>query len=330
MRHPRNGEPDLSFWRQAFGRKGALPDCALNAPRGRRFPSPAGRVTCRASMPELPEVEFARRSLVRWFDGHRLVRTEADKKARTFRGAKVADFLKVKGALKSALRRGKYLLLAFSDGRGLVAHLGMTGKFVKRRPTEDVPYSRARFVLDSGDVIHFRDPRLFGRIEPAPASKLAEVGAVAALGRDPLVDGLTPEQLEDALGRSKQDLKVALMDQSRLAGLGNIHAAEALFRARLHPGRKPTSLSKAEWGALAKAIDDGITFALEEEGDDGEIDYVEEPGAPNPFLVYGRAGEPCRRCKAIIKSFTQGGRTTHYCPSCQPKHPKHPKQRSTP
>lgn len=278
-------------------------------------------------MPELPEVEFARRSLVRWFRGHRLVRAEADRKARTFRGAKVADFEKLSGALASANRRGKYLMLAFSDGRGVVAHLGMTGKFVKRPAGQAEPYSRARFVLDSGDVIHFRDPRLFGRIEPAPAAKLPEVDAVAALGVDPLVDGLSAEQLEAAIGRSKQDLKVALMDQGRLAGLGNIHAAEALFRAHLHPARKPQSLSRAEWAALAKAIRDGIAFALETEGDGEEIEYVEEPGATNPFLVYGRAGEPCPRCKTTVKAFTQGGRTTHFCPSCQPKHPK-PTKRS--
>jgi formamidopyrimidine-DNA glycosylase len=273
-------------------------------------------------MPELPEVEFARRALLRWFDGHRLVRVEAEKNARTFRGAKVGDFLELSGVLQSATRRGKYLMLAFSDGRGVVAHLGMTGKFVKRKAGEAVPHSRARFVLDSGDVIHFRDPRLFGRIEPAPAAKLASVKSVAALGRDALVDGLTAADLEAALGRSKKELKVALMDQSRLAGLGNIHAAEALFRARLHPRRRPASLSKAEWAALAKAIHAAIAFALQAEGGGDEIEYVEEPGAPNPFLVYGRAGQPCRRCKTLIQTFAQGGRTTYFCPSCQPKTPK--------
>lgn len=279
-------------------------------------------------MPELPEVEFARRCLARWFRGHRLVRAEAEKKARTFRGAKVADFEKLKGPLVSAERRGKYLLLTFGGGRGVVAHLGMTGKFLKRPPADVVPHSRARFVLDSGDVIHFRDPRLFGRIELAPAEKLRQVDAVAKLGVDPLVDGLSPAQLEAAVGDSKQDLKVALMDQERVAGLGNIHAAEALFRARLHPARKPASLSKAEWAALAKAIGDGIRFALEVEGDDDDIEYVEEPGVANPFLVYGKKGERCPRCRTPIAALPQGGRTTYFCPSCQPKKPQ-PKKRSS-
>jgi formamidopyrimidine-DNA glycosylase len=275
-------------------------------------------------MPELPEVEFARRSLVRWFHGRRLVRVEVDRRARTFRGAKVADVEALSGELVAAARRGKYLLLTFSQGRGLVAHLGMTGKFVKRPAGEAVPYSRARFVLDSGEVVHFRDPRLFGRFEPAPADSLAQVKAVAKLGVDPLVDGLSAAQLEAAVGASRQALKVALMDQARIAGLGNIHAAEALFRARLHPARQPASLTKAEWAALAKAIAEGIRFALEVEGDDDEIEYVEEQGAPNPFLVYGRAGEPCPRCKATVKALPQGGRTTYFCPACQPKRPASP------
>ncbi len=271
-------------------------------------------------MPELPEVELTRRALARWFDGHRLVRADADPKARTFRGARVADFLRLRGRLERAARRGKYLLLEFSKGRGLVAHLGMTGKFVKRPAGVAEPFSRARFVLDTGEVIHFRDPRLFGRFEPAPAAALARVKAVAALGRDPLVDGLTVAQLRAAVGPSRQDLKVALMDQARVAGLGNIHAAEALFRAGLHPHRKPGSLSEDEWRRLHGAIHAAIAFGLAEEAAE-ELQYVEEPGAENPFLVYGRAGEPCPRCGATVKASTQGGRTTHYCPSCQPLRP---------
>jgi len=269
-------------------------------------------------MPELPEVEHARQTLKKWFKGHALVAARADRKARTFRGARVADFEKLKGRLTRADRKGKYLLLGFSNGQGAVAHLGMTGKFVKRRPGVDEPYSRARFVLDSGEVIHFRDPRLFGRIEPTPAAALDEVKAVKALGVDPLNDGLDGPALKAAIGKTSRALKVALMDQTRIAGLGNIHAAEALFRARLHPARKPKSLTDAEWRALAKAIHDTIAFALEEEEGD-EIEYVEEPGAPNPFLVYGRAGTPCPRCGTTVKSMGQGGRTTHFCPSCQPR-----------
>jgi formamidopyrimidine-DNA glycosylase len=265
-------------------------------------------------MPELPEVEIARRTLLKWFHGHSLARAEAEK-TRTFRSGGREEFGRLKGPLTRADRRGKYLMLAFGE-QGLVAHLGMTGKFVKRPPGKAEPYSRARFVLDSGEVIHFKDPRLFGELKPAPAGKLTEVPGVKKLGRDPLNDGLTWQQLRDAIGKTKLDLKVALMDQTRLAGLGNIHAAEALFRAGIHPARKAKTLSDNEWKALTRGIHKTLEFALEEE-DSEEIQYVEEPGTENPFLIYGRAGQPCRRCGTKVKSDTQGGRTTHFCPKCQ-------------
>lgn len=268
-------------------------------------------------MPELPEVEFAKRSLEKWTKGRSVVRTEADPKARTFRGSTIAEVEALTGRLVSIERKGKYLMLTFDGGKGAVAHLGMTGKFLKRPANTEMRWSRARFLLDSGEVIHFQDPRLFGRIEPVPAAKLKENKAVKKLGIDPLTDGLTPKQLEEAVGASKQALKVALMDQERVAGLGNIHAAEALFRAKLHPAREPKSLTPDEWKRLAKAIADGIRFALEVESGE-EIEYVEEPGAKNPFLIYGHEGEPCSVCKTKIATLDQGGRTTFFCPSCQP------------
>jgi formamidopyrimidine-DNA glycosylase len=268
-------------------------------------------------MPELPEVEIARRNLASWFHGRRVVKAEADD-TRVFRGAKRAKFSELTGRVEAVERRGKYLLLTFEGGRGLLAHLGMTGKFVRRPEGHVEPFSRARFHLDSGTVIHLADSRLFGRMEPAPAAKLHQLKTIQELGRDPLLDGLTGEQLQEAVGRSKQDLKVALMDQGRLAGLGNIHAAEALFRAGLHPARKPATLKPEEWQRLAHAIHETIEFALQEQAGEEPV-YLEESGSENTFLVYGRAGGPCSRCGAKVVSFTQGGRTTHACPKCQPK-----------
>jgi formamidopyrimidine-DNA glycosylase len=215
-------------------------------------------------MPELPEVEFARRSLTKWLDGRAVVRTEADPKARTFRGSDVKDVEALTGRVTSLTRRGKFLMIAFDTGKGAVAHLGMTGKFLKRASGVDEKWSRARFVLDSGEVIHFQDPRLFGRIEPVAAAELAANPSVSKLGVDPLVDGLTEAQLKAAIASSKQELKVALMDQERVAGLGNIHAAEALFRAKLHPARAPATLSDDEWRRLTTAIHDGAPPGLAE------------------------------------------------------------------
>jgi formamidopyrimidine-DNA glycosylase len=277
-------------------------------------------------MPELPEVEIARRSLQSWLKGHEVVRAQAEP-VRIFRGAQRRDFERVKGKLLKADRRGKYLLLQFSSGEGALCHLGMTGKFVRRPGNVTEPYSRARWVLETGEVIHFRDPRMFGRIEPAPNAKVPTLKAVVALGIDPLADGLTWQQLKAAVGKSKQPLKVALMDQSRIAGLGNIHAAEALFRARVHPARQPATLEDGEWKKLATAIHKSLSFALEAQVGD-EIQYVEEPGTKNPFLIYGRVGVPCIRCKTKVQSMSQGGRTTHFCPRCQPLKPKQKGTRS--
>ncbi|SEL77330.1 DNA-(apurinic or apyrimidinic site) lyase [Stigmatella aurantiaca] len=267
-------------------------------------------------MPELPEVEIARRNLVRWLDAHRVVKAEADD-TRIFRGAERAAFARLKGRVESLERRGKYLLFTFEAGRGLLAHLGMTGKFVRRAKGQLQPHSRARFHLEDGAVLHFADPRLFGRMEPVLAAQLPGLAAIQSLGRDPLVDGLTGPQLAEAVGPSKQALKVALMDQGRLAGLGNIHAAEALFRAGLHPARVPGSLTPEEWKRLARAIHATIAFGLKEQEGEEPV-YLEDRGAVNLFRVYGRAGEPCSKCKAPVESFTQAGRTTHVCPQCQP------------
>ncbi|MBS1150785.1 MAG: formamidopyrimidine-DNA glycosylase [Myxococcaceae bacterium] len=274
-------------------------------------------------MPELPEVEIARRTLVRWFEGHQVKRAEATK-TRIFRGAKPQAFEAIRGPLTRAERKGKYLLLSFGE-QGLLAHLGMTGKFLKRPPGEEVPYSRARFVLDSGEVIHFRDPRMFGRIEPAPAAKLWSLGVIQDLGVDPLTDGLDVERLKAAIGKSKQELKVALMDQGRITGLGNIHTSEALYRARLHPSRAPASLTGDEWKRLCEGIHAAIAYGLEEQGNVDEIQYVEEPGAPNPFLVYDRAGEECGNCNAVIEKSEHGGRSSYFCPECQPFVPGEPR-----
>ncbi|HYH97360.1 bifunctional DNA-formamidopyrimidine glycosylase/DNA-(apurinic or apyrimidinic site) lyase [Hyalangium sp.] len=267
-------------------------------------------------MPELPEVEIARRNLARWLHGRRVVKAEADN-TRVFRGAKRAKFAELSGRVESLDRRGKYLLLTFEGERGLLAHLGMTGKFVRRPEGRVEPHSRARLHLDDGAVIHFKDSRLFGRMEPAPAARLRQLRAIQELGRDPLADGLTPEQLREALVRSRQDLKVALMDQGRVAGLGNIYAAEALFRSGLHPARKPASLKPEEWERLTQAILETFRSALQQEQGEEPV-YLEEKDSENPFLIYGRAGTPCPTCGTKVQSFTQGGRTTHFCSKCQP------------
>ncbi len=147
-------------------------------------------------MPELPEVEIARRQLQRWMAKTPVLRAEAERTSRIFRGADPTHFERIAGRLRWVERRGKYLTLAFDNGWGTLAHLGMTGKFVRRPHGQQELYSRARFVLEDGHTIHFRDPRLFGRMEPGPVESLRALPVLQALGRDPLVDGLSARQLK--------------------------------------------------------------------------------------------------------------------------------------
>jgi formamidopyrimidine-DNA glycosylase len=275
-------------------------------------------------MPELPEVEIAARNLRKWTRGRTIARADADPKARyIFRPSSPAAFArKVAGARFGEIRRiGKHLLLSLErDGApvGLLAHLGMTGKWL-RRGAADPPsrFSRARLHLDDGAVLHFDDLRLFGRLRVVPGARFDEVPEVAALGADPLERGVDPGRLGEALARSRLPVKVRIMDQAILPGVGNIQASEALFRARVDPRRKGPSLSRREVKALADAVLASIRASIaEQEGP--EITYVEEPGSENPFLVYGREGERCPRCRrAEIRRIVQAARSTFFCPRCQ-------------
>jgi formamidopyrimidine-DNA glycosylase len=275
-------------------------------------------------MPELPEVEITARNLRAWTTGRRIEAVEADPAARhVFRPARPATFARaVAGASFGGIRRiGKQLLVSLErDGAplGLLAHLGMTGKWVRRAPSDPPPrFSRARFALDDGSVLHFADMRLFGRLRLVPGARFEEVPEVAALGPDPLEEGIDPDRLHAGLARTKLPVKVRILDQALLPGVGNIQASEALFRARIDPRRRSASLSRRDAGALARAILASVRESIaREEGP--EISYVEEPGSENPFLVYARAGERCPRCRrAEIRRVVQAQRSTFFCPRCQ-------------
>ncbi|HET8540654.1 MAG TPA: DNA-formamidopyrimidine glycosylase family protein [Anaeromyxobacter sp.] len=275
-------------------------------------------------MPELPEVEIAARNLRAWTRGRTLVRLEADPRARyVFRPSTPRRLARaLEGARFGEIRRiGKQLLVSLErDGKpvGLLAHLGMTGKWLLRRDSEPPPrFSRARLALDDGTVLHFADLRLFGRLRAVPGARFEAVAEVAALGPDPLEAGIDPDRLHEALARSRLAVKVRIMDQSILPGVGNIQASEALFRARIDPRRRSSSLSRREAGALARAILASVRESIaREEGP--EISYVEEPGSENPFLVYAREAERCPRCRrGGIARVVQAQRSTFFCPRCQ-------------
>jgi formamidopyrimidine-DNA glycosylase len=262
-------------------------------------------------MPELPEVEYATQRLRGWLSGKKI------------RSAHVPPSLVVRGPVEKLLagrkvtavdRRGKWIRIALSGGKLVYSHLGMTGKWV-RRAASDAPERFERARLDvSGASVRYLDPRMFGRLIAAD-----HVPAWDALGPDPLIDGVDVRALTERFSRTRRSVKETLMDQTVLAGVGNIQASESLWRAKIHPGRSAQSVAKdpKKMRALARAIQASIAFTLAQQGHEDEIAYVEEPGSDNPFKVYGRAGERCPRGDGKIRRVVQGGRSTFYCAACQ-------------
>jgi formamidopyrimidine-DNA glycosylase len=268
-------------------------------------------------VPELPEVEIASRQLRAWAKGRRITSAKAER-SRVIRGQSTQRFAQLAGhRLEDVERSGKWMLLRFDGGEGLLSHLGMTGKWIRRdRDAQPPSHVRATLELEDGHALDYRDPRLFGRLVRGKVEQLRKLPALAALGPDPL-PGVDTGRLYEVLRKTRRSLKEALMDQRTLAGLGNIQVSEALHRARLHPQRLGVSLSPDEAARLASAIGDALRAALEGEDSPEPITYVEE-GGENIFLVYDRAGEPCSNCGTAIERIVQGGRSTYFCPHCQP------------
>jgi formamidopyrimidine-DNA glycosylase len=274
-------------------------------------------------VPELAEVEIAARNLRRWTAGRAIRAVEADPRARRiFRPSTPAAFARaVAGARFGPIRRiGKHLLVALETRGaplGLLSHLGMTGKWVLRGDGEAPPrFARASFALDDGTVLHYADLRLFGRLRLVPGARFDAVAEVAALGPDPLEEGIDPARLAEALARSRLPVKVRIMDQRILPGVGNIYASEACFRARIDPRREARSLSRAEVRRLAKELVAAFHHGIARQ-ERPEIAYVEE-GGENPFFVYAREGERCPRCRrGRVVRVVQAQRSTFLCPRCQ-------------
>ncbi len=274
-------------------------------------------------MPELPEVEHAARTLRRLALGRRVERTRTDPRARRlFRPATPAAVTRaLTGArLEAVARHGKQLLLTLATPRGvlgLVSHLGMTGKWTGGPAAPPTGHARLSLWLDDGTALHYDDPRMFGRVRLVPGARFEALAEVAALGPDPLRHGIDAGALAAGLARTRRPVKVALLDQALLAGVGNIHAAEACWRARLDPRRRADRLSAAEVAALARGLRATLRYALSKL-DGPDIEYLEE-GGDNPFHVYGREGARCRHpgCGGAVRRIVQAQRSTYYCPGCQ-------------
>jgi len=266
-------------------------------------------------MPELPEVEVNRENLERWLSGKKIRRAVVrDRKVAGGKPVRKLVAALAGARVVSVSRRAKHLVLDLGSRGKVLAHLGMTGKFLLRRKTDvDPPGTRVVLELAVGERVVFQDVRRFGHFKLLDRQGEA---LLETLGVEPLSKEFSPRLLEALLRETRLPVKLFLMDQRRVAGLGNIYAAEALFLAGIHPSRPAQRLSREQARRLHAAIRRTLKESLAE-ARAPEITYVEEPEAENPFRVYGREGEPCPRCRQPIRRLPQGGRSTFFCASCQ-------------
>jgi formamidopyrimidine-DNA glycosylase len=281
-------------------------------------------------VPELPEVETVCRQLEPELEGRRIAALEVYDARWSRPLPPEALEAAVSGRTIAGLgRRGKYLLLGLYGGQTLVMHLRMTGNLVIPNGSTEERHLRARFRLDDGREVWFTDPRRFGEARLLDDADL-EAHFASRLGVEPLAEEFTPEALGAIAAGRSAPLKSFLLDQRGIAGVGNIYADEALFRARLHP-LSPAGSMKPEH---LEALRDGVVAALAAGIDGGGAsidDYRDGRGErgrmQDEFLVHTREGKPCPRCGGTIERIVVGGRSTYFCPSCQAKLRRKPRRR---
>ncbi|KCZ57668.1 bifunctional DNA-formamidopyrimidine glycosylase/DNA-(apurinic or apyrimidinic site) lyase [Hyphomonas chukchiensis] len=280
-------------------------------------------------MPELPEVETVRRGLAPVMEGaiiQSLLQNRAD--LRFPFPERFAE--RVSGArIERMGRRAKFLTLDLSTGEVLVMHLGMTGRFTVggnatadfHRPTgNDARHDHVVFRMQDGQTVTYNDPRRFGFMELWPAATFDTYPRLMAMGPEPLSNGFSAAYLDTALKGKATPIKAALLDQSVIAGLGNIYVCEALYRAGISPKRKAASIPGQRAARLAPAINQVIAEAIDAGGSSisdfanasGELGYFQ-----HRFDVYDREYKPCKACGAPIRRIVQSGRSTFYCGTCQ-------------
>ncbi|MGH2454744.1 MAG: bifunctional DNA-formamidopyrimidine glycosylase/DNA-(apurinic or apyrimidinic site) lyase [Candidatus Limnocylindria bacterium] len=290
-------------------------------------------------MPELPEVETVARDLQRWVAGAQITDAEV-RWERTIRHPQPARAFvaELRGAeIRSVDRRAKSVLIHLADGRVMTVALRMTGALIVAPPgTPDDPYARVVFRLADGRELRYRDVRKFGRIglweggglrsrkrRTAETATPYRVGDVFGRhGPEPLARSFSAARFAQRLERRSARLKTLLLDQSFVAGIGNIYADEALWRARLHPLRSADTLTAEEVRRLHRAVRSVLRQGIANRGA-SFADYVGPDGEPGAnaerLFVYRRTGEPCLRCGTPVRRMVVGQRATHFCPRCQPE-----------
>jgi len=270
-------------------------------------------------LPELPEVETTVRGLELVLKGRRIRRVEA--RRADLRRAFPHDLgQRLTGAMVTSLgRRAKYGLIDTDRGDTMIFHLGMSGAW-RVDPDELGKHDHLLIETDEGRRLHLRDPRRFGSVDLVPTDKLADWPAFKALGPEPLDGSIDGQWLKQRFAGRSAAVKLLLLDQRIVAGLGNIYVCEALYRARIDPRKPAGQVSRPKLEALAEAIPAVLEDAIRAGGSslkdfaapNGELGYFSKQ-----FDVYDREGEPCRGGSGVVRRIVQGGRSTFFCPSCQ-------------
>jgi len=282
-------------------------------------------------MPELPEVETVRRQIEPEVRGKSIEALSVlDKRwTRPVGAAEVERAVSGRRVLEVS-RRGKYLLLELDDGSALVMHLRMTGNLQLHRPSDpEARFLRAVIRLEDGLELWFTDTRRFGHAAVLGAGEIEPYFA-ERLGVEPLSGELTPELLAELAAGRTAPLKSFLLTQTRIAGIGNIYADEALWRAELHPLSPAGSLKPEHCEALVRGVIDSLELGLSKQGssiDDYRDARGERGSMQDEFLVHTREGEACHRCGEVIRRIVIGGRSSHFCPACQKRLRRRPRRR---
>ncbi|MGA9775425.1 MAG: bifunctional DNA-formamidopyrimidine glycosylase/DNA-(apurinic or apyrimidinic site) lyase [Candidatus Dormiibacterota bacterium] len=273
-------------------------------------------------MPELPEVETIVRDLRPHLSGRRLEAVRSINPL-VLRHPEPERFVAgVTGAeVRSVGRRGKFIRIGLESAELLVVHLGMSGTLTLEEPDVEVrPHTHLRLELAGGGELRFRDPRRFGRVLLGSEEELEAAGLLPRLGPEPLGAGFSSWVPPEAVQRSLRTLKAVLLDQSVVAGCGNIYADEACFLARLRPTRRAAGLRPREWQRVVIALTVVMREAIRRRGTSFS-DYRDGFGARGEayesLMVYGRTGLPCVRCGSRLRGTRVAGRMTVYCARCQ-------------
>ena len=272
-------------------------------------------------MPELPEAETVARALERVLPGRKITGvTVRVPKLRTSLQP-LADAGLAGHAFTAVHRRGRYIILTMDDRRGLLMHLGMTGAVSVVPAVEPLRrHEHLILKLDNGDSFRFEDPRRFGLLECHPLKDDGLPPALDFLGPEPLTEDFCAEYFYQAARQRHIAVKELLMDNTVVTGVGNIYATESLFMAGIRPTRRSDRLSRMACGRLVDAVKEILSRAIAA-GGTTISDFRGVDGSEGSFnrelLIYGKAGEPCPHCGAILRTVKLGGRSSCYCPKCQ-------------